>query len=178
MSYYSWQGRGRITLSSRYQITVCNHSHFQFADLLSRRARAVYWPKLKLRENEPSSTQILPKNELIMMLLLSRVCRIVLFSHNITTVITITLPRKTGGLLTKDDVDFARRGLFWLVTSLQQPGGSTQSAAVHFNCENLHKKCNLPRIHMLGMIMSSRGGGDQTLGLWHNPCNFLSFLAF
>ena len=52
--------------------------------------------------------QILSKNELIMMLLLSRVCRIVLFSHNITTVITITLPRKTGGLLTKDDVDFAR----------------------------------------------------------------------
>ena len=50
------------------------------------------------------SAQIIPKNEFIMMLLLSR---IVLFSHNITMVITITQPRKTGGLLTKDDVDFA-----------------------------------------------------------------------
>ena len=69
----------------------------------------------------------------------------VLFSHNMAMVITML--RKTGGLLTKDDADFVDAGNC-LETSLQQPPVSTQSAALHFNCENLHKKCNLPRIHM------------------------------
>ena len=42
----------------------------------------------------------------------------VLFSHNIAMVITML--RKTGGLLTKDDADFVDAG-YCLETSLQQP---------------------------------------------------------
>ena len=72
----------------------------------------------------------------------------------------ITMLRKTGGLLTKDDADFVDAGYCPPAATV----GSTLSAALHFNCENLHKKCNLPRINMFRMIMSSRGD-DQTLGL-------------
>lgn len=173
-SYYSWQGRDQITLHSRYQIIVCNHSHFQFADLLSRGQGVL------LAKTQDRRMNLFIQHKYFQRMSLSwcsyYLCRIVLFSHNIAMVITITQPRKTGGLLTKDDVDFADAG-YWLVTSLQQPGGSTLSPALHFNCENLHKKCNLLRIHMLWMIMSSRGG-DQTLALWHKPCNFVSFPAF
>ena len=49
----------------------------------------------------------------------------VLFSHNIAMVITMV--RKTGGLLTKDDADFVDAG-YCLETSLQQPPGGALRA--------------------------------------------------
>ena len=44
----------------------------------------------------------------------------------------ITMLRKTGGLLTKDDADFVDAGYCPPAAT----GGSTLSAALHFNCEN------------------------------------------